>query len=51
MTGSRYSGKGLGLCLVRMLVDDYHGKLRIEDRVPGRHEKGARFVIMIPSLA
>jgi PAS domain S-box-containing protein len=50
MTGSRYSGKGLGLCLVRMLIDDYHGMLRIEDRVPGRHEKGARFVIMLPSI-
>jgi signal transduction histidine kinase len=50
MTGSRYTGKGLGLCLVRMLVDDFHGKLRIEDRVPERHEKGARFVVMLPSI-
>jgi hypothetical protein len=33
-----------------MLIDDYHGMLRIEDRVPGRHEKGARFVIMLPSI-
>ena len=50
VTGTRYTGKGLGLCLVRMLVEDFHGKLRIEDRVPGRHEKGARFVVMLPSL-
>jgi signal transduction histidine kinase len=50
MTGTRYTGKGLGLCLVRMLVEDFRGKLRIEDRVPGRQEKGARFVVMLPSL-
>jgi PAS domain S-box-containing protein len=50
MTGTRYTGKGLGLCLVRMLVEDFHGKLRIEDRVPGRQEKGARFVVMLPSI-
>jgi PAS domain S-box-containing protein len=50
VTGTRYTGKGLGLCLVRMLVEDFHGRLRIEDRVPGRHEKGARFVVMLPSL-
>ena len=50
MTGKRYTGKGLGLCLVRMLVEDFHGKLRIEDRVPGRQEKGARFMVMLPSL-
>jgi PAS domain S-box-containing protein len=50
MTGTHYTGKGLGLCLVRMLVDDFHGRMRIEDRVPGHHEKGARFVIMLPAL-
>jgi signal transduction histidine kinase len=49
VTGTRYTGKGLGLCLVRMLVEDFHGNLRIEDRVPGRQEKGARFVVMLPS--
>jgi signal transduction histidine kinase len=50
MTGTRYTGKGLGLCLVRMLVEDLNGWLRIEDRVPGRHEKGARFVVMLPGI-
>ena len=49
-SGSRFSGKGLGLCLVRMLVDDFHGQMRIEDRVPGRHELGARFVVMLPCI-
>ena len=48
--GIRFTSKGLGLCLVKTLVDDFGGKMRIEDRVPGRHEKGARFVIMLPLI-
>ncbi len=50
MPNMRYSGKGLGLCLVKTLVDDFRGSLRIEDRVPGDHRKGARFVIVLPAL-
>jgi PAS domain S-box-containing protein len=48
--GIRFTGKGLGLCLVKTLVEDFHGKMRIEDRVPGQHGKGARFVIMLPLM-
>jgi PAS domain S-box-containing protein len=39
--------KGLGLCLVKALVDIFHGKVRVEDRVPGDYKNGARFVIML----
>jgi PAS domain S-box-containing protein len=46
---TRASGKGLGLYLVRTLVESYHGCVRVEDRVPGDHSKGARFVIELPS--
>jgi signal transduction histidine kinase len=42
-------GKGLGLYLVRMLVESYHGKVWVEDRVPGDHTKGARFIITLPA--
>ena len=31
--------KGLGLCLIKALVDIFHGKVRVEDRVPGDHKK------------
>jgi PAS domain S-box-containing protein len=44
-------GKGLGLYLVRTLVEDYHGRAWVEDRVPGDHTKGARFVIMLPAAS
>ncbi len=45
------SGSGLGLHLVKTLIESYGGKIRVEDRVPGDHTKGARFVVMIPSVA
>ncbi|HMK46946.1 MAG TPA: PAS domain S-box protein [Methanocella sp.] len=44
------SGKGLGLYIVRMLVEDFNGRVRVEDRVPGDHTKGAKFVIMLPAM-
>lgn len=43
-------GKGLGLYLVRTLVEGYHGQVRIEDRIKGDHTKGARFVVILPAV-
>ena len=42
-------GSGLGLYLVKSLVESYHGKVWVEDRVLGDHTKGARFVVMLPA--
>ncbi|WP_424356705.1 ATP-binding protein [Methanocella sp. MCL-LM] len=47
---TKVSGKGLGLFLIKTLVEDFHGKVWIEDRVPGDHTKGARFVVMLPAI-
>jgi PAS domain S-box-containing protein len=44
------SGKGLGLYLVKTLVDSFHGSIAIEDRIPGDYAKGARFVIVLPAV-
>ena len=44
------SRRGFGLYLVRTLVDHYHGHVWVEDRVPGDHTKGARFVVMLPAV-
>ena len=38
--GSR-SGKGLGLFIVRSLVEEYGGSIRADDRVPKKPEEGA----------
>ncbi len=42
-------GMGLGLYLVRSLVERYNGKVWVEDRVQGDHTKGSRFVVMLPA--
>jgi signal transduction histidine kinase len=42
-------GTGLGLFLVKRLVEGMSGEIRVEDRVPGDHSKGARFVVLLPS--
>jgi signal transduction histidine kinase len=38
----------LGLYLVKSLVEGNNGRVWVEDRVPGDHMKGARFVVMLP---
>jgi signal transduction histidine kinase len=40
-------GKGLGLYLVRTLVEGYNGRVGVEDRIPGDHTKGAKFIVML----
>ncbi len=45
---TKAQGKGLGLYLVRTIVGGYNGKVWVEDRVPGDHTKGARFVVLLP---
>jgi PAS domain S-box-containing protein len=50
LTTTRARGKGFGLSLIKMLVDDYHGKFWVEDRIKGDHTNGARFVVMLPSV-
>jgi two-component system, sensor histidine kinase len=48
---TRAHGKGLGLYIVRSLVDKLGGSVRVEDRVPGDHAKGAKFVVTLPAYA
>jgi signal transduction histidine kinase len=43
-------GMGLGLYLVKSLVESYDGRVWVEDRVAGDHTKGARFVVMLPAI-
>jgi PAS domain S-box-containing protein len=42
--------RGFGLYLVKSLVDGFGGLVIVEDRVPGDHSKGARFVVMLPAI-
>lgn len=48
-TTIRPNGRGLGLYLVRLLVENYNGNIWIEDRIGGDSSKGCRFVVMFPA--
>jgi PAS domain S-box-containing protein len=47
---TKAKGSGLGLYLVKTLVENYGGKVWAEDRVPGDRTKGARFVVKLPAV-
>ncbi len=47
---TKAGGKGLGLYLVKALVDGFQGRVWAEDRVPGDHTKGCKFVVMLPAV-
>jgi PAS domain S-box-containing protein len=47
--GEKATGHGLGLYLVKTIVEDCGGRVRIEDRVPGDYTKGAKFVVLLPA--
>lgn len=46
---TRAHGKGLGLYIVRMLVERFGGSVQVEDRVPGDYTKGSRFIVLLPA--
>jgi signal transduction histidine kinase/CheY-like chemotaxis protein len=45
---SRLPGRGLGLFLAYNIATGTGGRLWVEDRVPGDHTKGAKFIILLP---
>ncbi|HMK46332.1 MAG TPA: PAS domain-containing sensor histidine kinase [Methanocella sp.] len=46
---ARTTGRGLGLYLVKTLVEDFNGRIWAENRVPGKYKEGAKFVVIMPA--
>lgn len=47
----RPPGSGLGLSIVRAIVEAYHGIVWVEDRVPGDPSKGSIFRVALPKVS
>jgi signal transduction histidine kinase len=41
---------GIGLYLVRTIIEEFKGRVWVEDRIQGDYTKGSRFVIMLPAI-
>jgi|GEM_PF-2102039 len=41
-------GRGLGLFIVKTLVERVGGSVTVEDRVPGDYTKGSKFIVKLP---
>lgn len=47
---TKAKGKGLGLYIVKTLVENFNGEIWAEDRIKGDYTKGVRFVVMLPAV-
>jgi signal transduction histidine kinase len=47
LESSSFNRLGLGLSLVKKLVESYQGKIWVEDKVKGDRSKGSKFIVMI----
>ena len=44
------SGMGLGLSLVKKIIEKYNGLIWVDDKIKGDFTKGSNFIIIIPEV-
>jgi len=44
----RKKGIGIGLSVVKRIVERYEGDIWVEDRVEGDHKQGSKFIVLLP---
>lgn len=44
----RSQGLGIGLSLVKKIIEGYHGRIWVENRIPEDYSKGSNFILLIP---
>jgi len=49
-TNKTVSGMGIGLSLVKKIIETYNGQIWVEDRVKGEYSKGSKFIVLIPEF-
>jgi len=47
LEASSFNRIGIGLSLVKKLVESYQGRIWVEDKVKGDHSKGSKFILII----
>ncbi|MFX1322658.1 MAG: PAS domain S-box protein [Promethearchaeota archaeon] len=49
-TDKSVRGMGIGLSLVKKIIDLYNGQIWVEDKVQGDYSKGSIFIVLIPEV-
>ena len=44
------SGLGIGLTIVKKILESYNGQIIIEDRIANNYSKGCKFILLIPEV-
>jgi signal transduction histidine kinase len=46
----RVRGMGIGLSLVKKIIQNYNGEIWVENRVKNDYEQGSNFILLIPEI-
>ena len=45
---NKVRGMGIGLSLVKKIIESYNGKIWVENRIPNEKSQGSNFIVLIP---